>query len=198
MRLNTRSLLALVPLLFACENQPVAPTPSALAGTASPASANAASAATASDIAALRRLVAPFHDFDTAVAAGWSVPVTACFEAPGVGAMGFHYGNLAYIGDGGVVDLLQPELLLFEPQQNGKMRFVGVEYIVPYTDLPESAEPPTLLGQPFERVPSAGLWGLHIWVGRENPTGIFMPWNPKVSCDYAPAAAATTAHRHGA
>jgi hypothetical protein len=69
----------------------------------------------------LGRLVAPFHQFETAVNAGWSVQFTLCLEAPGLGGMGFHYGNPAYVEDGGAVNLLQPELLLYEPQKNGQM-----------------------------------------------------------------------------
>jgi hypothetical protein len=110
--------------------------------------------------------------------------------------MGFHWGNLAYIQDGGAVNLLQPELLLYEPEKNGKLRFVGVEYIVPFTDHPASAAPPTLLGHQFSQVPEAGVWGMHIWVGRNNSSGIFSPWNPKVSCQFAGGQAATT-HHHG-
>jgi hypothetical protein len=112
--------------------------------------------------------------------------------------MGFHWGNLAYIQDGGAVNLLQPELLLYEPEKSGKLRFVGVEYIVPFTDHPATASPPTLLGHPFSQVPEAGVWGLHIWVGRENSSGIFSPWNPKVSCRFAETQAAAAGHHHGA
>ena len=91
-----------------------------------------------------------------------------------------------------------PELLLYEPEKNGKLRFVGVEYIVPFTDIPSTAPAPTLLGQRFAQVPEFQVWGLHIWVGRHNPSGIFAPWNPKVSCDNAPASQrATMAHHHG-
>ena len=39
---------------------------------------------------------------------------------------------------------------------------------------------------PFEPVPSAGVWGLHAWVGRHNPEGMFTAWNPLVSCEFAP------------
>jgi hypothetical protein len=45
-----------------------------------------------------------------------------------------------------VVNLLQPELPLYEPEKNGKLRFVGVEYIVPFADHPATAAAPTLLG----------------------------------------------------
>jgi hypothetical protein len=198
MRARIPIVLGLVTALFACQDHEGSLAPDGAASVA--ASANASDA---SQIAQLRRLVAPFHDFDTAVRAGWAAPVTPCFTSadlpsqPGTGAMGTHWGNLSYIQDKGVVNLLQPELLLYEPEQSGKLRFVGVEYIVPFTDHPATAAPPTLLGHPFSQVPEAGVWGLHIWVGRENSSGIFSPWNPKVSCRFAGTQAAGTAHHHG-
>jgi hypothetical protein len=187
-------------ILLACEGQPATLAPEGAMAAHAPATL---SASTASEIAQLRRLVAPFHDFQTASDAGWSAPITPCLVAgdlpstPGSGAMGFHYGNLAYIQDGGVVDLLQPELLLYEPEQNGKLRFVGVEYIVPFADHPATDPAPTLLGQEFAQVPEFGVWGLHIYVGRHNPSGTFAPWNPKVSCDDAGAQQAAGGHHHG-
>jgi hypothetical protein len=159
-------------------------------------------ASTASEIAQLRRLVAPFHNFQTASNAGWSVPITPCLvdadlpSQPGSGAMGLHFGNLSFIQDGGVVNLLQPELLLYEPEKNGKLRFVGVEYIVPFTDRPASGPAPTLLGHAFSQVPEFQVWGLHIWVGRHNSSGIFSPWNPKVHCGNAAAPAGARGHGH--
>lgn len=194
MRARIPFSLTLITLLLACEDRPAALAPEGASADYSPAYA---SAATASEIAQLRRLVARFHDFDAALAAGWFTQITPCLEAPGLGAMGFHYGNLAFIGDGGTVELLQPELLLYEPRKNGKLRFVGVEYIVPFADRPATGAPPTLLGQEFAQVPEFGVWGLHIWVGRQNPSGIFAAWNPKVSCENAGLQGATTGHGHG-
>jgi hypothetical protein len=136
------------------------------------------------ELAALRRLVAPYHNFDRATAAGWTVPATPCLESP-AGGMGFHFGNPAYINDGGEVAVLEPELLLFEPQANGNLRFVGVEYIVLFSDHGPDLPPPTLFGMPFHAVTGAGLWGLHAWVGRHNPDGMFADWNPLVSCEHA-------------
>ena len=200
MRARIPIVLGLVTALLACEDHQGTLAPDGAAALATPATANASDA---SQIAQLRRLVAPFHDFDAAVRAGWSAPITPCLKAgdlpstPGSGAMGLHWGNLAYIQDGGVVNLLQPELLLYEPEKNGKLRFVGVEYIVPFTDHPATAAPPTLLGQEFAQVPEFGVWGLHIWAGRHNSSGIFSPWNPKVSCQFAGAQAASAEHHHG-
>jgi hypothetical protein len=136
------------------------------------------------DLAALRQLTAPFHNIDKAIAAGWSAQITDCLELPGVGGMGYHYANTALID--GEVNVLEPELLVYEPQKNGGLRLVAVEYIVPFSIRPATAEPPTLFGVPFDAVPDAQLWGLHAWVWRENPSGIFFAWNPKVSCDFAP------------
>jgi hypothetical protein len=142
-------------------------------------------AAVNAQLAQLRQLTAHYRDLDAAMAAGYNVQVTPCLELPGVGAMGFHYGNPAFIDDP-AANALQPELLLYEPQKNGKLRFVGVEYIIPFALLPPTATPPTVLGQSMHQNVEAGLWALHAWVGRENPTGIFEDWNPKVSCEFAP------------
>jgi hypothetical protein len=192
--------LGLAIALLACEDHPAALAPDGPALVTASAAANAAEA---SQIAQLRRLVAPFHDFDAAVRAGWSAPITPCFTSadlpsqPGTGAMGFHWGNVAYLQDGGAVNLLQPELLLYEPEKSGKLRFVGVEYIVPFTDRPATDPAPTLLGHEFSQVPEAGVWGLHIWVGRHNSSGIFSPWNAKVSCAFAGTQAVAAGHHHG-
>ena len=200
MRTRIPLTLALVTVLLACEDHQGTLAPDAGAARVAPA---ASLASAASQIAKLRLLVAPFHDFQQASDAGWSTPITPCLKSgdlpstPGVGAMGLHYGNLAYIQDGGVVNLLQPELLLYEPEKNGKLRFVGVEYIVPFADHPATSAPPTLLGQAFAQVPEFGVWGLHIYVGRHNPSGIYAPWNPKVSCASAGTQAASAGHHHG-
>jgi hypothetical protein len=192
MRARIPISLTLITLVLACEDRPGTLAPEGVSAAHAPATA---SASTASQIAQLRRMVAPFHDFDAAADAGWSAQITPCLAAPGLGTMGFHYGNLAFIQDGGAVNLLEPELLLYEPRKNGKLRFVGVEYIVPFTDHPATAAPPTLLGQEFDPVPEFGLWGLHIYVGRQNPSGIFAAWNPKVSCEHAGAQGAARGHR---
>jgi hypothetical protein len=134
-------------------------------------------------LAQLRRLIAPFHDLETAQEAGWNVRLTECLELPGVGGMGIHYANPAFIDAEAV--LLEPELLVYEPMKNGKLRLVAVEFIIPFSEVPADADPPTLLGQEFHPVPDAGIWGLHMWVFRHNPSGMFADWNPKVSCEFA-------------
>ena len=79
----------------------------------------------------------------------------------------------------GNVELLRPELVMYEPKPGGGRQLVGVDYVVP---LSLSAEPPTLLGVPFAPLPELGVWALHIWAWRPNPSGMFAMWNPSVSC----------------
>ena len=137
------------------------------------------------DLATLRRVTAPFHNFNNAVAAGWSTKITDCMTDPAAGGMGFHYGNTDLIN--GTVSVDKPELLLYEPDKNGRLRLVAVEYIIPYSIHGRGQEPPVLFGQQFKQNDTFQLWGLHAWVWKENPSGIFASWNPRVSCKYAAA-----------
>lgn len=135
------------------------------------------------DLAALRRVVAPFHDFETAQQAGWTHLIPRCRDNQPVGGMGWHYANPAHVD--GELDPTKPEALIYEPQEDGSMRFVGVEFAVPFAVLPPEAEAPELFGQTFLHNFGDELWMLHVWVGRHNPEGIFATWNPMVSCQYA-------------
>ena len=54
---------------------------------------------------------------------------TPCVTGPEFGAMGVHFINTDNVD--GIVDVNKPEALIYEPQSNGRMRLVGVEFIVP-------------------------------------------------------------------
>lgn len=178
-RSSLLALAALVTLAACRDSAPVSAVAAPLhAGHAAPVGTVSLTSEELQDVASLRRMTAKFHSFDAAVAAGWSAKITECFASP-EGGMGFHYGNPAIID--GRVDVLEPELLLYEPQQNGKLRFVAVEYIVPFAAWTAS-EPPTLYGQAFHRNEAFGIWALHVWHERQNPRGMFADWNPKVNC----------------
>jgi hypothetical protein len=172
---------ALATLLVGCDE----PTVTAVAaGDPSPA-ATAQAGRTPSvlrDLAALRRATARFHRFERAAAAGWSAKITPCMSDPSAGGMGFHYGNVGLID--GTVRVDEPELLLYEPRKNGRLRLVAVEYIIPYTFHSRSAEPPVLFGQQFKQNDTFQLWGLHAWVWKHNPSGVFASWNPRVTCAF--------------
>lgn len=136
-------------------------------------------------LAQLRRLVAPFHDFESAQAAGWSMTLTECLESPGVAARGHPLGNVAFIDAEAMA--LEPQLLLYEPRENGKFRLVAVEYIIPFSVLSANADPPVLLGQQFHQNLLFGVWALHVWIGHQDPDGRFEDRNRNVSCAYATA-----------
>lgn len=133
-------------------------------------------------LAGLRAATAPLHRIEAAAAAGWDAQITGCMELPGTGGMGYHYGNVGLID--GVAEALAPELLVYEPQANGRLRLVAVEYVVPFTAWTD-AEPPALHGVSFHRNETFGLWVLHAWIWKHNPAGIFADWNPDVSCAFA-------------
>jgi hypothetical protein len=134
-------------------------------------------------LAQLQSLIAPFQDFESAQAAGWSMTLTECLENPG-GAMGHHLGNGAFIDAQSV--LLEPQLLVYEPQ-NGRFRLVAVEYIVPFSMVSANADPPVLLGQQFHQNLVYGVWALGVRIGRHDPDGRFEDRIPNVSCAYATA-----------
>lgn len=180
-------LLAGISMLTACESQPTTPE---LAGTFDQRAATVRGLGSDvnKELAALRNVTAAYHDFATASRAGWSTQITPCMTDPGgAGGMGFHYGNTALID--GTASVEKPQLLLYEPEKNGELRLVAVEYIIPYSFHPRSAAPPVLFGQQFAQVDIFQLWGLHAWVWKENPSGIFAPWNPRVGCASASAGA---------
>jgi hypothetical protein len=139
-------------------------------------------------VAALRAHTAPFHNFDKAVEAGYGARVTDCYELPGVGGMGFHFANFDFFD--GDTNLLEPQVLVYEPMKNGRLRLVAIEYIVPFDFAPADGPAPVLMGQPYNPIPGVG-WALHVWVWKHNPLGMFADWNPTVSCQFEDAYLAT-------
>lgn len=133
------------------------------------------------DLAALRRVTAPFHEFENAVAAGWDLQVTGCLEHPTDGGMGYHYVNVDFYLDG-EANVEEPEALLYAPRPNGSLRLVAVEYLVP---LSASEEAPRLFGREMKADEAQGDWLLHVWVWEHNPAGLFADWNPRITCDDA-------------
>ena len=120
---------------------------------------------------------ARFHATVQATRAGY-VPDSPCVAAP-PGGMGFHWVNHSLADP--AFDPLRPEALLYAPNAHGKLKLVGVEYIV--IDVGQPA--PTFAGQPFNvggtPVP-VPHWSLHVWVHKSNPSGLFAPFNPDVIC----------------
>ena len=131
-------------------------------------------------LAALKSSTARYHDFAAAQADGYTIRVTGCMQNAAGGGMGYHFAKADLI-DGQVIEA-RPEVLLYEPQGKGKLRLVGVEFIIPF-DAWTGAAAPILYGQSFARNETFRVWALHVWVWRDNRSGVFADWNPAVSCD---------------
>jgi hypothetical protein len=132
---------------------------------------------------------ARFHDIDAARAAGYTVQV---FDKDGItciasdaGAMGIHMLNPSLLDE--KVEATQPELLVYEPRDDGTLKLVALEYLV-FQAAWLGQEPPELFGQTFDLVPDPNRYGLpafyalHAWIWKPNPSGLFFAWNPSVDC----------------
>ena len=135
----------------------------------------------------LRRATAQFRRVSNAQAAGYA-QFLDCIDEPGQGAMGIHFVNGAFVGDT-VLNPLQPEALVYEPGEHGQLQLVALEYIVFQAAWDaQSSTPPSLFGQTFHLVGSPNRYGLpafyelHVWAWKNNPSGTFYEWNPRVSC----------------
>jgi hypothetical protein len=173
-------------LVVACANEPAPPTASIQAGDAHAMHARGVEERLTPDqrkaIANVRNATARFHDIEVARKAGYTEQYPpGCAVSPNAeGAQAFHYLNPGLVD--GNVELLRPELLMYEPKADGSLQLIGVDYVVP---LGASASAPTLLGVKFMENKPLDVWALHIWAWRPNPSGMFAAWNPKVSCEYA-------------
>jgi hypothetical protein len=145
------------------------------------------------DLAEVRQVTAQFHNVDAATAAGYELGyvngagnriITGCIAHPTAGVMGYHYFNKELIDDL-VVDPLQPEGLVYTSGPEGQLKLVAVEYVVPgaNSNPPGVSEPPTVLGiEMHVLVPAVGFYIQHFWVWSHNPAGMFVDWNPELTC----------------
>jgi hypothetical protein len=181
--------LALLAGLVACQDH-LKPSEPALVATLERADGNAVRITDEGQLAALRQVTERYKSLDAAKQAGYSTQITPCWAHHSAGAMGYHYGKTDIFD--AAVDLLQPEVVIYEPEKNGRMNLVGLEYIVPLDawqaakhDLNDPTDVPQLLGQRFTRHSFLPIFKLHIWLWRNNPSGTYADWNPKVSCQFA-------------
>ena len=107
-------------------------------------------------LAEIRAATAKYHNAARAIADGY-LQVSPCVTSPpGVspaGAMGIHYRKNALLD--GQVNALTPEVLVYEPRKNGKLRLVAVEYFEWAASVNNVR--PTVLGQPFVGPETHGL-----------------------------------------
>lgn len=129
----------------------------------------------------VRDVNARFADVAAAVAEGYApIPCTSGIDG---GAMGIHYVNGTLLTDD-KIDVAHPEAVMYEPQPDGTMQLIAVEYIA-------TTGPAALDGHLFSFTNAPNRYGLpafyelHVWAWRDNAKGAFADFNPDVTCDFA-------------
>lgn len=126
-----------------------------------------------------------------------------------LGAMGIHYARPDLLGitappsprvtgSGTHTDFRRPSILIYEPQEDGSLELVAVENLV-FADAWHAAghtERPSFHGVPYDSMADdpatdvdeahmfAPHYDRHVWLYRDNPNGMFVPFNPQVSCTH--------------
>ena len=125
-----------------------------------------------------------------------------------LGAMGIHYfrPDLLQItamaprvaGTGTHTDFSQPGVLIYFPDETGALKLGAVENLVfeGAWKAAGNAGPPEFHGRQYwHRIDNPATpdfdeahmfephYELHIWLYKDNPSGMFSPYNPAVSCD---------------
>ena len=184
----------------ACNGDSAMPTESHMAGLPLSAVAQASNAQALND---LRRLTAPLHDVNAALAANYGLlvapPLTApdgCISDMTAGGMGYHYTRGDNLGDN-LIDLLNPEFLVYAPTNaatSGDVprRLAALEYFIPYSSVwpgPANGGTPPSLGDfpSFAGLPDVNMsptrfggWAIHIWLWENNPGGMLTNYNTSV------------------
>ncbi|WP_296597737.1 hypothetical protein [Phenylobacterium sp.] len=136
-----------------------------------------------------------------------------------LGAMGVHYfrpdlvgvtepPNPRVNGNGTHTDFRKPAILIYEPQADGSMALVAVENLVFQAAWRATGAkgPPTFHGlawdamadDPVTPIDEAHMFAphydRHVWIYRDNPNGVFTPFNPNVSCRYHKGATEHAGH----
>ena len=125
----------------------------------------------------LRQATSRYNSTTQAIAAGY-MPNDHCVSSP-AGGMGYHWANMPLVDP--VFDPLKPEVMLYATGPGGNLRLVAVEYVVINIGQPR----PSFEGKLFD-IGGAPVpvphWTLHVWVHEPNPSGIFVPFNPNITC----------------
>ena len=102
------------------------------------------------------------------------------------GGMGVHFLNTALIGP--TLDPTKPQVLIYEPVGD-TLKLVAAEWFAPV--MPGVKEAPKVFGKSLEgpmeghapiMPPEMHHWDLHVWLWKNNPSGMFSPTNPDLKC----------------
>jgi len=139
-------------------------------------------------IKTVREATERYQDVEVAKADGYALAF-GCVSGSESGAMGMHFVNMPLVGDG-ELDPTRPEIVIYEPLSNGKLKLIGADFLV-LADAwnAKHAAPPELMGQLFHYFEAPNRFGLppfytlHVWAWKESPTGPFVNWHQNVSCN---------------
>jgi hypothetical protein len=93
--------------------------------------------------------------------------------------MGHHFMKTTIVD--ATFDMRQPEILVYNKNEDGSQELVAAEYAIPLNLSPDVApEGFTGSGDVWDHNTGFGLWLLHAWVWHHNPDGVFNPTNPLV------------------
>jgi hypothetical protein len=158
-------------------------------------------------IDAVRAATQKYRDVDAAIADGYVRDVMDNCETPAhmgviddLGARGIHFLRPDLLGIEGDetrldvtrahVDFLQPSALLYEPQADKTLELVAISNTVSAEAWAREGHtnPPTYQGTAYRYTPdNVGMgtkawYELQVWLYRENPAGMFAPYNPNATC----------------
>lgn len=136
-----------------------------------------------------------------------------------LGAMGIHYVRMDLLGiteppnprvkgNGTHFDFKKPSILIYEPQADNSLELVAVENLVfaeSWRAAGHSSKPTfhgvefdTMADDPATKVDEAHMfephYDRHVWLYRDNPNGIFAPFNPAVTCKHHKGAKSHAEH----
>lgn len=158
----------------------------------------------------VRAATSRYQSVDAALADGYTRdPLDVCEtayylgELQDLGAIGVHFFRRDLLGvdetnematrldvEGIHDDFLRPALLVYEPQPDSTLQLVAVANMVNAQAWEQAGhrDPPSFGEVPFVYTPDDPTTGypahyhLHMWLYRDNPSGMFAPYNPAVTC----------------
>jgi len=114
---------------------------------------------------------AKYNNFENAITDGY-VDINVI-----VPEMGYHYLKMDHLN--ATFEYDKPEILVYNKEENGRMKLVALEYAVPI-DLSTNAPAGFTGNSDVWSVYQGVLWTLHAWVWEYNPEGVFNPTNPSI------------------
>lgn len=128
-------------------------------------------AQTVSELQQAKIATAKYNDFDQAIKDGY-VDINVI-----VPEMGYHYLKMDNLN--ATFEYDKPEILVYNKEENGRMKLVALEYAVPIS-LSTNAPSGFTGDNDHWSVYQGVLWTLHAWIWEYNPDGVFNATNPLI------------------